>query len=338
MEQFTIKPQTCNFDNKLPVIAGHEITTDEHGRFNLNAIHRASRAGRQKRPSYWIATKQAQELINEVKSQSANLHFGHSEQSPDSGFGDSDQDKNSCLAPIHAYHGGATPGTFAHELLAISYAGWISPKFQLQVNQVFLDYRMGKLQQAEARPAYEALPNPLTPAHQRGIQKAVGRRCFNFPEPARPKAYKRIYSHLKDRFGVAKYDQIPDERYTEALGAVESYSFSGDFLEAEALPETKQVKVLDLDAWLDMNYYIKHRQMDSRRLLITPKFLIDSEYNSPTLRLVKEMEAEGHSLEACRLEVLSLRHHLSSCISKLEQMMGIAQGINGQAVSFARHH
>lgn len=298
-----------------PVIAGHEITTDKHGRFNLNAIHHAAGSQPHKRPSQWARRDEAKELIEEI-SQSADLHFD----------------------PIHSVRGGSYKGTYAHELLAISYAGWISPKFQLQVNQAFLDYRIGNLKQVETEPVYEALPNPLTPAHQRGIQKAVGRRCFNFPEPARPKAYKRIYSHLKDRFGVAKYDQIPDERYTEALGAVESYSFSGDFLGAEALPETKQVKVLDLDAWLDMNFYIKHRQMDSRRVLITPKSLIDSEYRSPTLWLVKEMEAEGHNLDACRLEVLSLRHHLSSCISKIEQMMGIAQGINGQGVSFTRQH
>ncbi|NYT74274.1 KilA-N domain-containing protein [Halomonas sp. QX-2] len=319
--------QSCNFDTKLPVIAGYEITTDEQGRFSLNAIHKAGGAEKRKRPSLWIQNLQTKELIAEMIDQSRN-----------SCFADSDQNQDFGLAPIEAKHGGRNPGTYAHELLAISYAGWISPKFQLQVNQVFLDYRMGKLQQAETKPTYEALPNPLTPAHQRGIQKAVGRRCFNFPEPARPKAYKRIYSHLKDRFGVAKYDQIPDERYTEALGAVESYSFNGDFLEAEALPETKQVKVLDLDAWLDMNFYIKHRQMDSRRVLITPKYLVDSEYCSPTLRLVKELEAEGHNLDACRLEVLSLRHHLSSCMSKIEQMMGVAQGINGQGVSFTRQN
>lgn len=298
----------------LPVIAGHEITTDEHGRFNLNAIHRASEAGQTKRPSVWRTTKQAQELISEVDNQS----------------------QNSGLASLESNKGGRFPGTYAHELLAISYAGWISPKFQLQVNQVFLDYRMGKLQQVEAKPTYEALPNPLTPAHQRGIQKAVGRRCYNFPEPARPKAYKRIYSHLKDRFGVAKYDQIPDERYTEALGAVESYSFSGDFLEAEVATIAQPLKVINIDAWLDMNFYIKHRQMDSRRVLIAAKYLIDSEYRSPTMQLVKEMEAEGHNLDACRLEIASLRHHLSSAISKVDQMMGIAQSINAQAVSFSR--
>ena len=43
---------------------------------------------------------------------------------------------------------GRAGGTFAHELLAISYAGWISAAFQLQVNQTFLDYRQGKLQPA----------------------------------------------------------------------------------------------------------------------------------------------------------------------------------------------
>ena len=38
-------------------------------------------------------------------------------------------------------NGGTQQGTFAHELLSISYAGWISPRYQLQVNQVFLDYK-----------------------------------------------------------------------------------------------------------------------------------------------------------------------------------------------------
>ncbi|MDQ7731642.1 phage antirepressor N-terminal domain-containing protein [Halomonas sp. SpR1] len=207
-------------------------------------------------------------------------------------------------------------------------------KYQDECDDVLADHwTKGSLKQPSSR----GLPNPLSPSCQRGLQKAIASRIYSqVVKDRRPAAFKKIYSHLKDRFGVAKYDQIPDERYTEALGAVETYSFNGDFLEAEALPEAKQVKVLDLDAWLDMNHYIQHRQKDSRYVLIAPKYLIDSEYRSPTLRLVKEMEAEGHSLDACRLEVISLRHHLSSCISKIEQMMGIAQGIKVQAVSFTR--
>lgn len=109
-------------DKTLPVIAGVEITTDLEGRFNLNALHKASGSANSKRPSLWLITGQAQELIQELS-------------------------KNSCLGQevVKLIKGGSLSGTFAHELLAISYAGWISPAFQLQVNQTFIDYRTGKL-------------------------------------------------------------------------------------------------------------------------------------------------------------------------------------------------
>ncbi|WP_080938138.1 phage antirepressor KilAC domain-containing protein [Aeromonas hydrophila] len=105
--------------NSMPVIAGVEITTDEAGRFNLNALHRASQLGSSKAPAQWLRTKHAQELVAEVEKQTVQI----------------------CIVSVEGRNG----GTFAHELLAISYAGWISPSFQLQVNQVFLDYRIGKL-------------------------------------------------------------------------------------------------------------------------------------------------------------------------------------------------
>ncbi|MBS2781757.1 phage antirepressor KilAC domain-containing protein [Aeromonas salmonicida] len=105
--------------NSMPVIAGIDITTDEAGRFNLNALHQASGLGAEKAPSKWLRNKQTQELVAEVEKQTGQI----------------------CIVSIEGRNG----GTFAHELLAISYAGWISPAFQLQVNQVFLDYRTGRL-------------------------------------------------------------------------------------------------------------------------------------------------------------------------------------------------
>ncbi|MFS1525657.1 KilA-N domain-containing protein [Microbulbifer sp. 2304DJ12-6] len=111
-----------NSANQLPVIAGVEITTDAEGRFNLNALHRASQSGEHKSPSQWLRRDEAKALIAELESQSVNLHFG----------------------PINKIRGGNAPGTFAHELLAVEYAGWISPAFRLQVNQTFIDYRTGK--------------------------------------------------------------------------------------------------------------------------------------------------------------------------------------------------
>ncbi|CZF79629.1 KilA-N domain-containing protein [Grimontia marina] len=101
---------------QAPVIAGVEITKDTEGRFNLNTLHKASGGLKSKGPSYWLAIEGTRDLIQTLKI-----------------------DTGISVSPIEAIKGGVNQGTFAHELLAISYAGWISPRFQLQVNQAFLD-------------------------------------------------------------------------------------------------------------------------------------------------------------------------------------------------------
>ncbi len=126
-------------ERQLPMIAGVEITTDAHGRFNLNALHRASGGEKSKQPSNWIRLEATQALIAELENQSSDLRS----------------------APTSTVNGGSAPGTFAHELLAIDYAGWISPAFRLQVHQVFIDFRTGKL--ASAAPIDLDDPAQLVP-------------------------------------------------------------------------------------------------------------------------------------------------------------------------------
>lgn len=104
---------------RLPVVAGVEIPVDEQGRFNLNAIHRASGGRKKSGPGYWLALDGTKALAKEL---SVNTEI-----------------------PVIDVKRGRSGGTFVHELLAISYAGWISPAFQLKVNQVFMDYRTGNL-------------------------------------------------------------------------------------------------------------------------------------------------------------------------------------------------
>ena len=129
--------------NSTPMIAGVEITTDEAGRFNLNALHKASGGEKKNGPSYWLALDTTKSLIDAL---------GHK-------LGDTE-------IPVSVIKGGLSQGTFAHELLAISYAGWISPAFQLQVNQVFLDYRTGKLQPVASVDPMAVLNDP---AAMRGL-------------------------------------------------------------------------------------------------------------------------------------------------------------------------
>jgi hypothetical protein len=104
----------------FPVIAGIEITTDEQGRFNLNALHRASGLGANKAPSQWLRTDQAKALAKIAESKTMQI----------------------CIVS----HGGRHGGTFAHENLAVEYAGWISPEFRWEVNQTFADYKAGRFE------------------------------------------------------------------------------------------------------------------------------------------------------------------------------------------------
>ncbi|WP_063657730.1 KilA-N domain-containing protein [Candidatus Arsenophonus triatominarum] len=60
-------------NENYPIIAGVEITTDSEGRFNLNALHKASGGDESKEPNKWLRNKQTKELINELR---ANLSVG----------------------------------------------------------------------------------------------------------------------------------------------------------------------------------------------------------------------------------------------------------------------
>ncbi len=98
------------------LVSNHPIPLDHEGRVDLNALHRLSSASKNKRPSNWLRLQSSQELIDELDLNCSDLSS----------------------LPVTQTEG-RNGGTYAHELLAISYAGWISPRFQLQVNQAFID-------------------------------------------------------------------------------------------------------------------------------------------------------------------------------------------------------
>ena len=120
---------------KFPVIAGVDITTDEEGRYSLKALMQAAIDGgvtKDVRPNEWMALQSTQEMAEILITE------------------------NPALEPIVSKPG-RYGGTFVHELLAISYAGWISPAFQIKVNQTFIDYHTGSRQPMIPQDLPEAL-------------------------------------------------------------------------------------------------------------------------------------------------------------------------------------
>lgn len=123
---------------------------------------------------HWLALDTTKSLISELEQQLSDTEIS--------------------VSVIKSVKGGLSQGSYAHELLAIAYASWISPSFHLQVNQVFLDYRTGKLQPVQQRDPMEVLNDP---AAMRGILLSYTEKVLQLEEEvekAKPvvEAYERI--------------------------------------------------------------------------------------------------------------------------------------------------
>ncbi|WP_152669831.1 MULTISPECIES: KilA-N domain-containing protein [Xenorhabdus] len=115
LENELAKPQAPQ-----PAVSNIILITDALGRINLNMLQRSSGIDVDaKRPYQWVRSKQAQELIAEL---TPNLASGQE--------------------VVTMVRGGAIQGTFAHELLAVAYAGYISSEFQTQVTQALTDKQL----------------------------------------------------------------------------------------------------------------------------------------------------------------------------------------------------
>lgn len=95
-------------------IYGTEVSTDEHGRYRLNDLHKASGGARNKELANWLKNKQTKELVEEIKNENPTT-----------------------VIPVVTVNGGVERGTYATKELVYAYAMWVSPKFNLAVIRAF---------------------------------------------------------------------------------------------------------------------------------------------------------------------------------------------------------
>lgn len=103
---------------------------------------------------------------------------------------------------------GTNGGTYACEELVLSYAMWISPKFHLVVLRAFLNLHKNST---------ALLPNTITPEQQQAIQSAVQQAHHRTGLH-----WQEIYRQLKSAFKVAKYDQLPQDQFGNAMAFIMS--------------------------------------------------------------------------------------------------------------------
>ncbi|EQB7355840.1 KilA-N domain-containing protein [Enterobacter kobei] len=109
---------------QYPTVAvnGISVRVDDEGRYNLNDLHAAAvangEATEQQRPSQFLRSAQIKRFIKALKSKVQKSTLEQIQQ-------------------LKVIKGGDEPGVWGIELLAIRYAAWIKPEFEIEVYEVF---------------------------------------------------------------------------------------------------------------------------------------------------------------------------------------------------------
>ena len=149
--------------------------------FSLNDLHVASGGKDKHRPSFFIRLDTTKDLTAEIERC---------------------ENSNIALKVIR----GAQGGTYACEELVLSYAMWISPKFHLVVLRAFLNLH---------KKSTALLPSTITPEQQQAIQSAVQQAHHRTGLH-----WQEIYRQLKAMFHIAKYDQLPQSQFGNAMAFI----------------------------------------------------------------------------------------------------------------------
>lgn len=109
---------------KYPTVSvnGVSVRVDDEGRYSLNDLHAAAvangEATESQKPSKFLRSAQVKRFIKALKTKAQKCPLEQNQ-------------------PLKVINGGDEPGAWGVELLAIRYAAWIKPEFEIEVYEVF---------------------------------------------------------------------------------------------------------------------------------------------------------------------------------------------------------
>lgn len=156
----------------LVTLRGHKVDEDEFGRWNLNDIWSLAKAPVSKLPKHWRSSASAKRLIPELQKKVTNSYLKANRPN---------------IPVIYAKPGRGNDGTYAHPILAAAYAGYLSPKLEIETREIWLRYRAG-----DAALADEILQRASPEANEWAGKRAMGR------------AVRGLYTAELDKRGVVE--------------------------------------------------------------------------------------------------------------------------------------
>lgn len=109
------------------IIANNEVGINKDGMYCLNDLHRAAmaqgKATESHKPSKFTRNADVSAFISALESEGQ-------------------------ICPLKVVKGGKTPGTWATEIVAMKYAGWVDPSYEVQVYKAMQALKRGDIEKA----------------------------------------------------------------------------------------------------------------------------------------------------------------------------------------------
>lgn len=153
---------------ELVTIDSVVVRMDAQGRYCLNDLHKAAiangKATDSQRPYEFLKTDKVQEFIAalDADDQCEDSHIAQNISSAKK------------IASVKSINGGKSPGTYAVELVAIRYAAWIDPAFEVRVYRTFQKAAKGNTDWRKLRSA-AASSNKVMNAMLQEVRAAIGK-------------------------------------------------------------------------------------------------------------------------------------------------------------------
>ena len=109
------------------MISGHNVKVDDQGMVSLTDMWKASGSANRNRPRFFIENDKTEAFLKALDKR-------NSVENPKAGF-----------PALRIIKGGTYPGTWANELVAYKYAGWIDPDFEVGAYKVLGRFFSGEL-------------------------------------------------------------------------------------------------------------------------------------------------------------------------------------------------
>lgn len=101
-------------------------------------------------------------------------------------------------------------------------------------------------------PAAPTLPATLSTSSRLSVQNLIAAKVSHYPSELRPKAFKEAWARVKNKFRVAKYEDIPEATYPDVVTyilAMEMKVALPKGEEQKALPEPSKAGTIQDYAW-----------------------------------------------------------------------------------------